>query len=87
MPPWGSRSNWCADVMAGAAALGAIAIGLNERQRAYLLAAYAEDQAREERYRGPGGPPVRIWRWVEYGPSAGLSQRFLIEKILLSARV
>ncbi|GMA79910.1 hypothetical protein GCM10025880_63270 [Methylorubrum aminovorans] len=41
--------------MAGAAALEAIASGLNERQRAYLLAAYVEDQTREARQRGPGG--------------------------------
>ncbi len=33
--------------MAGAAALEALATGLNERKRAYLLAAYDEDQARE----------------------------------------
>lgn len=54
--------------MAGAAALEAIASGLNERQRAYLLAAYDEDQAREARNSGPGGPPARRWRWIEYGP-------------------
>ncbi|KMO27043.1 hypothetical protein VQ02_33775 [Methylobacterium variabile] len=54
--------------MASAATLQAIATGLNERQRAYLLAAYDEDQAREERNRGPGGPPARKWRWIEYGP-------------------
>lgn len=54
--------------MASAAALEALATGLNERQRAYLLAAYDEDQAREGRNRGLGGPPARRWRWIEYGP-------------------
>ena len=54
--------------MAGAAALEVIASGLNERQRAYLLATYDEDQAREARNSGPGGPPARRWRWIEYGP-------------------
>ena len=54
--------------MAGAAILQTIASGLNARQRAYLLAAYDEDQAREARQAGPGGPPARRWRWIEYGP-------------------
>ncbi|MDV2986831.1 UNVERIFIED_CONTAM: hypothetical protein Q9R58_21150 [Methylobacteriaceae bacterium AG10] len=54
--------------MAGASALEALATGLNERQRAYLVAAYDEDQAREVTHRGPGGPPARTWRWIEYGP-------------------
>ncbi|GAA0256111.1 hypothetical protein GCM10008965_25910 [Methylorubrum aminovorans] len=51
--------------MAGAAALEAIASGLNERQRAYLLAAYVEDQTREARQRGPGGDvPPSLWSGV-----------------------
>ncbi len=42
---------------------------LNERQRAYLLAVYAEDQAREVLYRGRGSSkPAGAWRWIEYGP-------------------
>ncbi|AMB44373.1 hypothetical protein [Methylobacterium sp. AMS5] len=54
--------------MAGAAALAAIATGLNERQQAYLLAPYDEDQAREASHQRPDGPPARQWRWIEYGP-------------------
>ena len=46
--------------MAGAATLQAIATGLNERQRANLLAAYEEDQAREATHCGLGDPPA--WR-------------------------
>jgi hypothetical protein len=48
--------------------LQAIADALNERQRAYLLAVYAEDQRREAAQRGPGGPSASEWRWIEYGP-------------------
>lgn len=44
--------------MATAANLQAIATELNERQRAYLLAAYDEDQAREAIHRGAGSPPA-----------------------------
>ena len=54
--------------MKSVAILETIAMMLNDRQRAYLLAAYAEDQAREESNRGAGGPPARRWRWIEYGP-------------------
>lgn len=45
-----------------------VANGLNARQQAYLLAAYAEDQRRENSHRSPGAPPARQWRWIEYGP-------------------
>jgi hypothetical protein len=54
--------------MASAAALQRIAADLNARQRAYLLAAYDEDQRREARNRGPGGRPAGEYRWIEYGP-------------------
>ncbi|MEW5729313.1 MAG: hypothetical protein AB1918_15905 [Pseudomonadota bacterium] len=54
--------------MASQTALQEIAAALNERQRAYLLAVYAEDQAREAAQRGPGGLPASRWRWIEYGP-------------------
>ena len=47
--------------------LAQIAAALNERQRAYLLAAYDEDQRREDLHRGPGGRPASEWRWIEYG--------------------
>lgn len=47
----------------------AVAEDLNSRQRAYLLAAYAEDQAKEVAKRKRiGGPPACEWRWIEYGP-------------------
>jgi hypothetical protein len=48
--------------------LQAIARGLNERQRAYLLAVYAEDQIREAGQRRRRSLPARTWRWIEYGP-------------------
>ena len=50
------------------ARLEQIASGLNDRQRAYLLAVYAEDQRREKTHRGPHSPPASTWRWIEYGP-------------------
>ncbi len=59
---------------------------LNERQRAYLLAAYCEDQRREESNRYPGGPPAREWRWIEYGPVGAKyldGGRFLLRQELL----
>jgi hypothetical protein len=54
--------------MANATKLQALASELNVRQRAYLLAAYAEDQRREEVHRGPGAALASQWRWIEYGP-------------------
>lgn len=48
------------------------AAALNERQRSYLLVAYAEDQRQEERHRGFGGSPARVWRWMEYGPDRAI---------------
>lgn len=49
--------------------LHALAERLNDRQRAYLLAAYGEDQLREAANKGRmGAPPARVWRWIEYGP-------------------
>lgn len=53
-----------------AARLAVIAAQLNARQRAYLLAAYDIDQAREAEHRGPDAAPARVWRWIEYGPDA-----------------
>ncbi len=41
--------------MASLAPLQAIAVGLDERQRACLLAAYVQDQRREAGNRSPGG--------------------------------
>ncbi|MGN7126750.1 hypothetical protein [Methylorubrum thiocyanatum] len=78
--------------MAGAAALAGIATGLNERQRAYLLAAYDEDQAREATHGRPGGPPARQWRWIEYGPVGhtwfdGAGSRLLRAKLAESGMV
>lgn len=55
--------------MAPASGIKGTADALNPRQRAYLLAAYGEDQAREAARRGRiGGPPASVWRWIEYGP-------------------
>ncbi|HJU09778.1 MAG TPA: hypothetical protein VJ728_02815, partial [Candidatus Binataceae bacterium] len=51
-----------------AARLEQIASSLNDRQRAYLLAVYAEDQRREKTHRGPHSPPASSWCWIEYGP-------------------
>jgi|GEM_PF-4365851 hypothetical protein len=49
--------------------LQGVADALNDRQRAYLLAVYAEDQLKEVAHKGRvGGPPARVWRWIEYGP-------------------
>ncbi|AGN82262.1 MULTISPECIES: hypothetical protein [Pseudomonas] len=45
-----------------------IAESLNERQRAYLIVAYDEDQRAEEVNSGPGSAPASQWRWLEYGP-------------------
>jgi hypothetical protein len=45
-----------------------LAAKLNERQRAYLLAVYDEDQRREAVNQGIGAPPAKEWRWIEYGP-------------------
>lgn len=45
-----------------------IAASLNERQRAYLVVAYAQDQKAEEWHSGPGSAPASDWRWLEYGP-------------------
>jgi len=55
--------------MSKSLSLQQVADGLNERQRSYLLAVYAEDQLRETANRGRlGAPPARVWRWIEYGP-------------------
>lgn len=53
-----------------AARLAAIAAHMNARQRAYLLAVYDIDQAREAANRGPDAAPASVWRWIEYGPDA-----------------
>jgi hypothetical protein len=45
-----------------------IAESLNERQRAYLVVAYDEDQRAEQANSGPGSVPASQWRWLEYGP-------------------
>ncbi|WP_137162252.1 hypothetical protein [Pseudomonas asiatica] len=45
-----------------------IAESLNERQRAYLVVAYDEDQRAEQANSGPGSAPASQWRWLEYGP-------------------
>lgn len=49
-----------------------VAAALNERQRSYLLVAYDEDQRQEERHRGFGAAPARLWRWMEYGPDKAI---------------
>jgi hypothetical protein len=41
-----------------------IIASLNDRQRAYLLAAYAEDQRRAAAHGGPEDPATRVWRWI-----------------------
>lgn len=51
--------------------IAAVTNGLNERQRAYLLVAYDEDQYQEEAHRRPGLSPPSVWRWMEYGPVGG----------------
>jgi hypothetical protein len=54
--------------MAATTPIQETADGLNARQRAYLLTAYDEDQARESARRGKiGGAPASVWRWIEYG--------------------
>lgn len=59
----------CASASSSASArIAEAAAALNERQRAYLLVAYAEDQYQAEANRGFGAPPARVWRWMEYGP-------------------
>lgn len=50
------------------ARLQTIASGLNERQRAYLLAVYSADQRRAAAQWGPQSLPASSWRWIEYGP-------------------
>ncbi len=45
-----------------------LAAALSERQRAYLLAVYEEDQIREAARRGPRALSENHWRWIEYGP-------------------
>lgn len=52
--------------------LAQVAAALNERQRSYLLVAYAEDQRQQERHRGFGAAPARKWRWMEYGPDKAI---------------
>lgn len=44
------------------------AAALTERQGAYLLAVYEEDQIREAARRGPRTLSANHWRWIEYGP-------------------
>ncbi|MDA8232824.1 MAG: hypothetical protein M0006_15950 [Magnetospirillum sp.] len=61
--------------MASTAALQAIATGLNERQRTYLLAVYVEDQRREAAARGPGALPASEWRWIEQDAAAAHALR------------